>query len=126
MTVKTKHLLEEINLSQTIEMTGVTEFSHINLNEIDPTFQAIDEGFYTLQVNKLTAKVVTPKAGKNANRRVFEVLPSAPAPADPEGRDRPARADRRHRSRTVRAAASVRRTCERTEEGRTRSAHTVR
>lgn len=57
-------------MSTTID-SGVSEFSHINLNEIDPTFQAIDEGFYMLQVNKLTAKVVTPKAGKNAGRQVL-------------------------------------------------------
>lgn len=47
------------------------EFEHINIMEIDPTFKPIDEAFYNLQVNKLTPKVITPKAGKNANKAVL-------------------------------------------------------
>lgn len=46
----------------------VMEFDHINIMEIDPTIKPIDQGFYTLQVNKLTPKTVTPAKGKNQGK----------------------------------------------------------
>ncbi len=47
------------------------EFEHINIMDIDPTFKPVDEGFYTLQVNKLTPKTITPSKGKNQGKAVL-------------------------------------------------------
>jgi len=50
---------------------AAVEFEHINIMEIDPTFKPINEGFYTLQVNKLTPKTITPSKGKNQGKAVL-------------------------------------------------------
>ena len=65
------------------DFSAVAEFDHINLSEIDPTFKPIDVGYYTLQVNALTPKVITPKAGKNAGKSVLALNGSFTVVGDP-------------------------------------------
>jgi hypothetical protein len=48
-----------------------TNYEHINIMEIDPTMKPFSEGFYTLQITKLTPKLVTPKKGQNAGKEVL-------------------------------------------------------
>jgi hypothetical protein len=40
-------------------------FEYFNLNDIDPTFHAIETGIYGFRVNKMEYKTVVPKSGKN-------------------------------------------------------------
>lgn len=60
------------NATQTMPNETLTsEFSHINIMEIDPTFKPVEEGFYTLQVNSLKSQTVKPQSGKNAGKEVL-------------------------------------------------------
>jgi hypothetical protein len=48
-----------------------TNYEHINIMEIDPSYKPIPAGMYNLQINKLTPRLVTPNKGKNAGKEVL-------------------------------------------------------
>ena len=56
------------NQNDAVPALEAVEFEHIIIMQIDPTFKPIDEGFYTLQVNKLTPKTGVAKSGKNSGK----------------------------------------------------------
>jgi hypothetical protein len=50
---------------------ATTEFSHINIMDIDPSFKPVETGVCQFRVNKITPKYVTPGSGKNSGKEVL-------------------------------------------------------
>lgn len=45
-------------------------FEYFNINDVDPTFQAIEKGVYGFRVGKMEYKIIAIKNGKNAGQEV--------------------------------------------------------
>ncbi len=51
----------------------MADFTYFNIMDIDPSFSALDEGVYTLRLNKIEGQEFTPQTGKRAGESTMRV-----------------------------------------------------